>query len=358
MKIVSIGQQIMIKWESASQLNFFRHLLRFSLGLGLLTGLSTCTTDFEVEADWKDIPIVYGFLSTQDTAHYLRIEKAYLEPGGNALTIAQIADSIYYGPEVQVMLEKIATGELFVLERVDGNLEGYVRESGVFAHQPNILYKIKKEDINLKTADEVRLTIDRGAGKELVTAETVVIGDLRLIETLPREPITLGGYNSELRIGWEVSTFAQLFDLRFVIHYLESRPDDPAVFDPKTLEFVLDKSIEREDESNRVSYFLRSGDFFQYLSANLTVLNSGVRFFQGIDIGLVAAGEEFLELSKIGQANLGITSANEVPIYTNLSEGRGIFSSKATALRENLSLGPVSLDSLRNGIFTRDLGFQ
>lgn len=358
MKRVYLSHLLRTKWASASPLNLFRHLLRFSLGLGLLVGFSTCTTDFEVEADWKDIPIVYGFLSTQDTAHYLRIEKAYLEPGGNALEVAQIADSIYYGPEVEVMLEKIATGELFVLERVDGNLEGYVRESGVFANQPNILYKIKKEDINLKTADEVRLTIDRGVGKELVTAETAVIGDLSLVETLPRDPITLGGYNAELRIGWEVSTLAQLFDLRFVIHYLESRPDNPAVFEPKTLEFILDKSIEREDESNRVSYFLRSGDFFQFLSSNLTVLDAGVRFFQGIDIGLVAAGEEFLELTKIGQANLGITSANEVPVYSNLSEGRGIFSSTARALRENIPLGPVSLDSLRNGIFTRDLGFQ
>lgn len=358
MKIAFLSQLRTAALRFNNKLSFFRSLLRLSLGLGVLGALSSCTTDFEVEADWKDIPIVYGFLSTQDTAHYLRIEKAFLEPGGNALTIAQLADSLYYGPEVQVMLEKTATGELFVLERVDGNLEGYVREGGTFANMPNILYKIRKETINLKTADEVRLSIDRGAGKELVTAETAVIGDLRLIETLPREPITLGGYNAELRIGWEVSTVAKLFDLRFLIHYRESRPDNPALFDQKTLEFILDKSIEREDESNRVSYFLRSGDFFQFMASNLPVLTSGVRFFEGIDIGLVAAGEAFLELSKIGQANLGITSANEVPIYTNLSEGRGIFSSKASALRENLSLGPVALDSLRNGIFTRDLGFQ
>lgn len=358
MKIVFLSRSLTTKLRFNNKLVFFRRLLRLSLSLAFFWGLSGCTTDFEVEAVWKDIPIVYGFLSTQDTAHYLRVEKAFLEPGGNALAIAQLADSIYYGPEVQVMLEKTATGELFVLERIDGNLDGYVRESGTFANVPNILYKIKKEAINLKTADEVRLSIDRGEGKELVTAETAIIGDLSLIETLPRDPITLGGYNAELRIGWEVSTVAELFDLRFLIHYRESRPDNPDLFDPKTLEFILDKSIEREDESNRVSYFLRSGDFFQFLASNLPVLTSGVRFFEGIDIGLVAAGTEFLELSKIGQANLGITSANEVPIYTNLSEGRGIFSSKASALRENLSLGPVSLDSLRNGIITRDLGFQ
>ncbi|MBX2874070.1 MAG: hypothetical protein KTR30_18275 [Saprospiraceae bacterium] len=325
---------------------------------GLLLVFPSCTTDFPTEAEWRDIPIVYGFLSTQDTAHYIRVEKAFLESGGNALDIAQIADSLYYDPSVTVSLEKINTGERFLMDRVDGTLEGYPREEGPFATTPNILYKILKTDLNLKSEDAIRLVIERGDDKAPVTAETLIIGELELLENLPREPINFGGYNSELRIGWEVSTAARLFDLRFLVHYRESDPDQPSNLVPKTLEFVLNRAIEREDESIRVSYFLRSGDFFQFLGGALPVLSAGFRVFDGIDIQLVAAGEEFLELTKIGQANLGITSANEVPIYTNLSEGRGIFSSKATALREGLLLGPVSIDTLQNGAFTRDLGFQ
>ncbi len=318
----------------------------------------SCSTDFDIEAEWKDIPIVYGFLSTQDTAHYIRVEKAFLAPGGNALEIAQIADSLYYDPSVSVVLEKITTGERYLLDRVDGNLEGYARVDGPFATAPNILYKILKSDLNLKSEDPIRLMIERGEQLMPVTAETTIIGELELLENLPREPINFGAYNTELRIGWEVSTAARLFDLRFLLRYRESDPAQPANLIPKTLEFVLDRTIEREDESIRVNYFLRSGDFFQFLGAALPILSAGFRVFDGIDIQLVAAGEAFLELTKIGQANLGITSANEVPIYTNLSEGRGIFSSRATAIREGLLLGPVSLDSLRNGIFTRDLGFQ
>ncbi|NET36734.1 MAG: hypothetical protein F6K19_32685 [Cyanothece sp. SIO1E1] len=325
---------------------------------GIIFSTVSCSTDFDIEAEWRDIPIVYGFLSTQDTAHYIRVEKAFLEPGGNALEIAQIADSLYYDPSVSIAIEKISTGERFLLDRVDGNLEGYPRVEGPFANTPNILYKITRSELNLKSEEEVRLVIERGDAKVPVTAETTVIGDLELLENLPREPINFGAYNTELRIGWEVSSAARLFDLRFLLHYRESDPNQPSNLLPKTLEFVLDRAIEREDESIRVSYFLRSGDFFQFLGGALPVLSAGFRVFDGIDIQVVAAGEEFLELTKIGQANLGITSANEVPIYTNLSEGRGIFSSKATALREGLSLGPVSIDSLQNGVFTRDLGFQ
>lgn len=320
--------------------------------------MSSCSTDFEVAGDWQDIPVVYGFLSTQDTAHYLRIEKAFLEPGGNAIQIARIADSLYYDSSVSVFLEKVATGNRYELERVDGNQEGYPRQDGPFATAPNILYKGAKETLNLKAEEEIRLVIERGNEAPPVTAETVVIGALELLENLPREPINLGGYNAELRMAWEVSTAARLFDLRFIIHYRESEPSQPANLIAKQLEFVLSRAIEREDESVRVNYFLRSGDFFQFLGASLPVLSEGYRVFDHIDIQLVAAGVEFLELTKIGQANLGITSANEIPIYTNLSEGRGVFSSKATALRTGLTLGPVSIDSLQNGIFTRQLGFQ
>nr|HQU58973.1 hypothetical protein [Saprospiraceae bacterium] len=69
--------------------------------------IGACSTDFELEAAWKDIPVVYSFISVQDTAHYVRIEKAFLEPGGNAIEIAKIADSIYYS-NISVELEKLA----------------------------------------------------------------------------------------------------------------------------------------------------------------------------------------------------------------------------------------------------------
>ena len=67
------------------------------LFLALLTGTlfwSACETDFQLEGEWKDIPVVYAFLTQQDTASSVRVERAFLEPGGNARDIAQIPDSI------------------------------------------------------------------------------------------------------------------------------------------------------------------------------------------------------------------------------------------------------------------------
>ncbi len=108
-------------------------LLLLLLPLGLL--LSACSNDFEVTAPWKEIPIVYGILSPQDTAHYLRIEKAFLDPNQSALEVAQIADSLYY-PENSITVWLVPTinpNNRIQLQRVNGALEGYPRDPGVFA---------------------------------------------------------------------------------------------------------------------------------------------------------------------------------------------------------------------------------
>ena len=83
-----------------------------------------------------------------------------------------------------------------------------------------------------------------------------------------------------------------------------------------------------------------------------------VRFFDGFDIYVTGAGEELLEFVRVSQANTGITSAQSIPTYTNVSDGLGIFTSRSQVLRSGLQLNSIALDSLREGIFTRDLNFQ
>lgn len=51
--------------------------------------LSTCSNEFEIAAPWKSIPVIYAMLSPKDTAHYVRIEKAFLDPTVSALVVAE-----------------------------------------------------------------------------------------------------------------------------------------------------------------------------------------------------------------------------------------------------------------------------
>ncbi len=334
-------------------------ITRFLFALFALIWLTiSCSNDFELEAAWRDIPVVYGFLSQQDTAHYIRVEKAFLEPGGNADKIAQIADSLYYDEQVEVQLERPASGQTFLMQRVNGTAEGYPREAGVFATQPNILYKIPATTINLRAGETIRLTINRGEGKTPVTAETTVLGDITLRETNPLTPVNFA-YDRKVNFAWNTDDFAQIFDLRLVIHYLESEPGNPNDLVAKELVWVLADDLLRDNNSaSRFSFEIEGVELYKFLAANLEPVSDRIRIFQTFDIHVTGAGAELVEALRVLRINAGITSAQAIPTYTNLSEGRGIFSSRTTAIRTGLTLNFTAQDSLRNGMLTRDLNFR
>ncbi len=323
----------------------------------LVLFLAACSTDFVLESEWKDIPIVYGLVSVDDAAHYIRVEKAFLEPGGNAEDIARIPDSLYYGPEVTIEMKNLRNGKVVVLQRVDGAAEGFPREAGIFAEAPNILYKAGAQELLLQGGDEVTLTISRGDGLPPVTADTRMVGALEKVTNAPPAVFSLGDYNATRRISWKADENAVLFDVRATMHYLESDPNNPTQFLEKEAVWVMSRNFERDGGSTQVTFNFKSEEFFQFVAGALEPLANGARRFVSLDFHITAAGAEFAELQRIVQANSGITSSNQLPVYSNISEGLGIFSSRARLDITDITLASVSIDSLVNGIYTRDLSF-
>ena len=319
-------------------------------------GLSACSTDFQLEGEWKDIPVVYGFVSIQDSAHYIRVQRAFLEPGGNANEIAQIPDSLYYN---NITVEFIReNGDTYQLSRIDGNLEGYPREDGSFATSPNYLYKIRANEINLQGGELLTLRINRGDDLEPVTAETRLIGEITMSETSPSTPLNLE-YTRFINTVWQVSLDAQIFDIKYIFNYKESLVDDPTTLVNKSVTWDFSNELRRDPSSSSVSVFARPQgiSFYQFLGGAIEEDPSVNRIFDGMDIQVTASGQEIVDLINIARANSGITSSQVVPVYSNISEGIGFFSSRSVGKRTNLTLNFSSQDSLENGIYTRNLNF-
>jgi len=124
-----------------------KFIVAFLLGIVLCTQYS-CSNEVEVIGVWKDIPVVYGVINSQDSAHYIRIERAYLPPNQSALEVAKIPDSLYFDPnDVEVELYYISNtrGDTLIwprpLVRVNLVDEGIVRDTGIFQHNPSYAYK-------------------------------------------------------------------------------------------------------------------------------------------------------------------------------------------------------------------------
>src|SRR6185437_11084003 len=109
---------------------YMRKLFSPLLIITALVGISSCSTKFNIAAPYKNITVIYGLMDETDTAHYIRIEKAFLDQNKSAVVMAQNPDSSFY-PESQldVKMELIdpsgTIDSIYSLSRVDLNNEGY-----------------------------------------------------------------------------------------------------------------------------------------------------------------------------------------------------------------------------------------
>lgn len=326
--------------------------MKWMLGLLILTGIgfSSCDNELVVTDQWKDIPVVWGFLSTTDTAHYIRVEKAFLDPETPPSVIAQIPDSLYYEDAV-VTLKRIASGQVYTLTKVDGNLEGYPRKPGEFATAPNYLYKIKANQIALVVGDKYQLTVQRGEQKDPVTAETVIL-PVPVLRNPPAGSLLSFKQNIPFLFKWNVIEDAGVYDLHMRFNYKEKSPATGNIYQPKSIEWIVVQGLEA------VEYKMDGAEFYNNVAAQIDEDPQAVREFTSIDILVWCGGKEYLEYITITLANTGITSTQDIPVYTNLSEGRGLFTSRNLSSNLGFGLTNQSLDSLQNGSITGDLNFQ
>lgn len=330
--------------------------MKWMFGL-IFTGFlfTACDNELVVTDKWKDIPIVWAFLSKSDTAVYIRVEKAFLDPNMSADSIALIADSIYY-PNAVVKLKRIASGQEYTLTRVDGSLEGYPREDGAFAQFPNYLYKIKGNIINLVVGDEYQFILKRNEQADLVTAETIILPAPVLRNPSPGTNL-LFKPNVTFTFSWNEIPDAGIYDLQMRFHYTEKQ-DTANMYIPKSVQWTIAQGIVDPEGSTDPGYKMDGGEFYNSVSANIDVDPNVTRIFQSIDILVWCGGKELQDYQTITLANTGITSTQEIPEYTNLSEGKGIVTSRNVSINMDFGLHPQSLDSLKNGSVTGDLNFQ
>lgn len=309
--------------------------------------LTSCNDELVLTSEPKDIPIVSALLSASDTAHYVRLERAFLDPTTSALEVAQNPDSIYY-PDATVILRKLSTSEEFTLIEVDANLEGYQREAGIFANSPNLMYKVHSSDISMDPLDQFELIILRNENLDPVTATTEIIEPVSIQRPQDGQSLALVP-GRDFKFLWLDGTNGSMFNLYMHIYVSEF----PAVGGPKenrqlTWEVVRNLRT-NEHEIDGVS-------FFSFLGGQLNADNS-TRNIDSIHIEVASGGAELLELLTILQANQGVTGSDELPTYTNLSEGLGIFSSINRTISTDHMLTSAARDSLLVNAFTRDLGF-
>ena len=352
--------------------------------LSILTAVS-CSTKFDVAAPYKNIMVIYAFLDQNDTAHYVRIEKAFLDQNKNALTMAGVADSSYF-QNLNVKIERIDflnTGNIIDtihLNRVDLNNEGYPKQSGVFFNSPNYAYKFKN---TLNVNYSYRIVVTNTLTGEVDSSETPVISDNAPSNTsIFTVPIIDNSFTN--LAGLEFSSTLPFANLEITgsytppSNYSFTSPTKPGIIQTSPVAVaqlvirfnwvdsnILTGTITPDSFDYNAGFYGMSGNNIDYKISNTTLYQSIasamgtapaniVRLMQKCEVLMYVGTPDFYNYQAAAAIQGTGLTANEIePIYTNIAGANalGLYTSRGLRMGKT-AITPITLDSLEVSPYT------
>ena len=305
-----------------------------------ILGFTSCETDFNVNATWEEVTVVYALLDAGEgeEVQQIKISKAFL---GNmdALQMAQYADSINFGEgELDVKVIRVKnngnTDTITLLEVPT------VRDEGDF-NDSIMMYTFENKDDFLNTNYAIyKLLIKNTITGNVVSSETSIISGFDFDNVFRNnKAFQFGFYNNNdyslSTVTWDDSNDnGKIYQLDLVINYTENQISKQLIFSqPLVDKTETNMSIEGES-------------FFNFLRAGLTKDNTKVRYFNSIDLVMTVGSEDLDSYIKVNKPITGIVQ--ERPQFSNINNGIGLFSSRFTKTRYSFPLTSASLDFLKS----------
>ncbi|MFH2096661.1 MAG: hypothetical protein ABIJ16_13205 [Bacteroidota bacterium] len=346
--------------------------LLFPIILIIMTGMFSCSTEFEVNAPWKDISVVYCLLNPNDSVHYVKLNKCFLGEE-NAYTMAQISDSSNYADATIILVPgKILdygdfgeSGDAISFERTTE----FPKDSGVFANDNNVIYKTTDAITMLDIEKDYKLKISI-PGKDEIYSQTPLIqatniaGQYSYLKTVG---FTESGSET---IEWNSVENAKIYELTIHFTYLEIT-DSIAV--EKTIRWPQNRKIAPTTEGGtKMSMTIQGSNFLEFVSSSIKsnpnydqvderivkqfYYTGAPKKYGALQFYFFLGAEDlntYIEISSPSN-----TIVQEKPAYTNISNGIGIFSCRVDNTVENVRLSDRAIDDLSGSDITKDLKFR
>lgn len=338
-------------------MKFYRFLLGALAGILLF---SSCENEVDVNADWKDVPVVFGLLNVDSLNQYIRVSRVFLGEG-DALQYAQIPDSLYYNPEdIEVKVTEIINGNetrFWILNDTTGIAKD---TNGIFAAPEQIVYYFKvnpNQKLNKEAQYDLRI-LNRKTGNVLL-GSTLLVEKVSLktpsnfaqqVNILPRQNST---------VAWITSRNGKIYEVLINFIYREYSPDAPANLVRKVVPINLGRVIANDDlGGEELSTELNNLSVYQILAASIpasTLENPKIRLADSLEYIINVGDDDLYTYINVNQPSN--TVAQERPQFNNVSNGLGLFASR-NAFARKIILGQATTDSLRNNPLTIPLNFQ
>ena len=317
-----------------------------SIFLLIIVFFSSCESDLDINSEWEEITVVFGLLNQNQEKQYIRINKAFLGDE-SAYLMAQVADSLNFSPQnIEVKIERVSTLEVVEDTRVLVDTV-MLKDSGTFASDNNIVYTFDTDDF-LKTDNNqsYHLTITHKNTGKVITAKTNLIHELKLMPYFDNPAFQMGFYSisgdfAGSTVEWDHSKNAEMYQLTMIVNYTEYGTTDTVV-----------KSIQKDfpliEHDGSVEYLqqITGEGFFNFLAYNIKKSSTVNRRINDIDFSLSAGGGGLQTYMNLNIPPTGVVQ--ERPIYSEITNGYGLFSCRTYKLQENVSITSTTKEALAN----------
>ncbi len=295
--------------------------------------ISACENKVEINAAYKEVPIIYALIDAGEDQHYVRIERAFQNSDDvTSAQITQIPDSLYFDTLVVKMYDKNNPSNFVFLDRYDG----FKKDSGVFTTQRNTIYTCKLLPI---TSGNLVLEVTNPKSGKTYTASTTLITEGEFKDNFA--PFVSMNESDARVIQYVFSqdyikTNAYMYDLFVRLYYREMNVLDTSIYTDKTIDYYFEKaklSASFLNYSNAAYKKTTWKAYLNFLSIALAKDNTKTRRVLTLTYSAYGGTKDFSELQELTKPVLGFVQRN--PEYSNINNGAlGIFTSRRYMYKE------------------------
>jgi hypothetical protein len=313
----------------------------------VLIVLNSCNEKIKLIGDFVETAVVYGLLDQADSLHYIKINRAFIGPG-NALEIAQIADSSYF-TNVDATISEYLNGNLTrswllrdtILDNKDPNGVFYAPEQKVyyFKTMPTGFNGViqtstnpQMTSLNPQAIYKIDIVINNGAFS--VSGETELVRGITSAAATQnfnfKFAINPGEYTSTgITVSSTGNSYVLNTQLKIAFNEWENN-----TYSEKSFFWKLGEADVLPSPSSSKIFTANGETFYDLMKSNCTE-NSSIskRTFKGVTIKITGGAEELYNFIAVNKPSSGL--AQSKPTYTNLTATNGkrvigIFSSRQT----------------------------
>ncbi len=321
--------------------------------------LFSCNKELNVNADWKEITVVYGLLNQDDSLHDIKITKAFLGPG-NALDFARIPDSSNFSSPQDVKMEEWNGTTLIKTFSFDtATITNKEAGDSIFYYPDQLVYRTTGA---LNENYTYKLIIKNPKTGSEITSQTTLIHTFDISKPQPPPAKAVFQSGKLTTTQWYSAENGRRYQLVIRFHYLEFPKNDTS--SASKVNKYLDWVVFTNEVSTtltggvQMEYNISGDAFFVVLGGKIPVDPTLARTARDVEYIFSVASDDLNTYMDVTEPSNSVVQ--ERPSFTNIDNGIGLFASRYDNRKSSpriLQLSNVTLAELKVNPYTKDLGF-